>query len=260
MRSGPTSSQRCGRRPAVFHYSPPRSAYYPSDDYQYYPRRDGYRGPSCRESAAARARQVHRDDDCTAQHRHAAASAAEAVERARPPPSGDAGRIGDLLDVLRTARLWLPLPDDGARRSTARRSPCRSSPTSAATLCPRIPRLSCCGSSRCRARRRDRRHRGAACRVCRPPIWRGCCRLRSGSRSTPAPARACPSTRRASSYLAARRGRRPPGSMSVGPLPVRPDGLLAGIAAGLLGDPRGRAASRQPGCRSSSRARACSSP
>lgn len=35
------------------------------------------------------------------------------VERAIITAARDADRIGDLLDVLRTARLWLPLPADG---------------------------------------------------------------------------------------------------------------------------------------------------
>jgi hypothetical protein len=36
-----------------------------------------------------------------------------AVEHALAAAIRDAGRIGDLLDALRRARLWLPLPDDG---------------------------------------------------------------------------------------------------------------------------------------------------
>ena len=36
-----------------------------------------------------------------------------AVEQALAAAAEDAGRIGDLLDALRSARLWLPLPDDG---------------------------------------------------------------------------------------------------------------------------------------------------
>jgi hypothetical protein len=38
---------------------------------------------------------------------------AAAVERALAEAVTDATRIGDLLDMLRTARLWLPLPEDG---------------------------------------------------------------------------------------------------------------------------------------------------
>jgi SseB protein N-terminal domain len=41
-------------------------------------------------------------------------ASAEAVERALAAAIMDATRIGELLDTLRTARLWLPLPDDGA--------------------------------------------------------------------------------------------------------------------------------------------------
>src|SRR5258708_18115910 len=45
----------------------------------------------------------------------------EAVERALAAAVADAAHIPDLLDVLRTARLWLPLPADGtpAVRGTA---------------------------------------------------------------------------------------------------------------------------------------------
>ncbi len=43
------------------------------------------------------------------------AAPASAVEDALAAAITDAGRIGDLLDVLRTARLWLPLPADGAK-------------------------------------------------------------------------------------------------------------------------------------------------
>jgi len=43
----------------------------------------------------------------------AAATNETALERALAAAIEDAARVGDLLDVLRTARLWLPLPDDG---------------------------------------------------------------------------------------------------------------------------------------------------
>jgi hypothetical protein len=42
-----------------------------------------------------------------------AAGQDDAVDTALAAAAEDAGKIGDLLDVLRTARLWLPLPDDG---------------------------------------------------------------------------------------------------------------------------------------------------
>jgi hypothetical protein len=43
----------------------------------------------------------------------APSAADEPVERALAAAVQDADRIGELLDVLRSARLWLPLPDDG---------------------------------------------------------------------------------------------------------------------------------------------------
>jgi hypothetical protein len=54
-------------------------------------------------------------DDRAASHASGAAEAAPdgAVERALHAAVHDAAYIGDLLDVLRTARLWLPLPADG---------------------------------------------------------------------------------------------------------------------------------------------------
>jgi hypothetical protein len=42
------------------------------------------------------------------------AARADAVERALTAAIEDATRIGDLFEALRTARLWLPLPDNGA--------------------------------------------------------------------------------------------------------------------------------------------------
>jgi SseB protein N-terminal domain len=43
----------------------------------------------------------------------AGGDAEDAVERALAAAAGDPGKIGDLLDELSRARLWLPLPEDG---------------------------------------------------------------------------------------------------------------------------------------------------
>jgi hypothetical protein len=45
--------------------------------------------------------------------RSAGGRAGIAVEQALAAAVRDAARIGDLLDALKSARLWLPLPDDG---------------------------------------------------------------------------------------------------------------------------------------------------
>lgn len=44
---------------------------------------------------------------------HAGEHAVNPLERALAAAAVDASRIGDLLDELSRARLWLPLPDDG---------------------------------------------------------------------------------------------------------------------------------------------------
>jgi SseB protein N-terminal domain len=49
----------------------------------------------------------------TDSHTAMPAATADAVERALAAAIRDATRIGDLLDTLRSARLWLPLSDDG---------------------------------------------------------------------------------------------------------------------------------------------------
>ena len=45
--------------------------------------------------------------------RNAGGQASSAVEQALAAAVKDASRIGDLLEALKSARLWLPLPDDG---------------------------------------------------------------------------------------------------------------------------------------------------
>jgi hypothetical protein len=44
---------------------------------------------------------------------HAGRHAVDALERVLAAAAVDPSRIGDLLDELSRARLWLPLPDDG---------------------------------------------------------------------------------------------------------------------------------------------------
>jgi hypothetical protein len=164
------------------------------------------------------------------------------VERALAAAVGDAGRIGDLLDVLRTARLWLPLPDDGARAVNG----------SAVTL----PIVSYLGSDFVPAYSSPELLRQFAApadgadpsaslphavvqaadlaRLLPPSV--GIALNAGASESVPVYPQGV-------SYLAADDAVAHPERMSVGPLPVRPDGLLAGIAAGLIGISAVRAAS-----------------
>jgi SseB protein N-terminal domain/SseB protein C-terminal domain len=52
-------------------------------------------------------------DDNTATPAPASPPPEDAVERALDAAVADPARVGDLLDELRVARLWVPLPDDG---------------------------------------------------------------------------------------------------------------------------------------------------
>jgi hypothetical protein len=165
-----------------------------------------------------------------------------AVERAIAAAITDAGRIGDLLDVLRTARLWLPLPDDGARAVNG----------SAVTL----PIVSYLGSDFVPAysssdllRRFASPAEGAEPPASLPHVVVQAADLARllppsvGIALNAGASQSVPVYPQGVSYLAADDAASNPERMSVGPLPVRPDGLLAGIAAGLMAIAAVRAAS-----------------
>ncbi|HXW45134.1 MAG TPA: SseB family protein [Streptosporangiaceae bacterium] len=158
----------------------------------------------------------------------------DAVERALSAAISDASRIGDLLDTLRTARLWLPLPDDGAPATdgTAVRLPTvcylGSDFVPAYTSADLLARLAGQDSP-------ARPGRAAAAiphivvraadlaRLMPPDV--GIAINAGASQSVPVYPQGV-------SYLAAdepANERR----VSVGPLPAQPEALLAGIAAGL---------------------------
>jgi len=170
----------------------------------------------------------------------------EAVEHALAEAVKDAARIGDLLDVLRSARLWLPLSDNGNPVITG----------GAVTL----PTVSYLGSefvpAYSSAELLQQFARPSAAR--QPP---------AGDSATPVPhavvraadlarllppsigialnagaTQSVPVYPQGVSYLAAEGAGDQTELISVGPLPVRPDALLAGIAAGLLTIPPARAA------------------
>jgi hypothetical protein len=190
------------------------------------------------------------------------------VDDALAAAVSDPGRIGDLLELLRTARLWLPLPADGAKaiRGTA----------------VTLPIVSYLGSDFVPAySSADLLQRFAQPPESADPPAGGA--LATGSPGTGSPGTGSPGTgspgtgspgtgsparvphvvvRAADlarllppsvgialnagasesvpvypqgvSYLAAEDQASDLDRISVGPLPVRPDGLLAGIAAGLI--------------------------
>jgi hypothetical protein len=165
-----------------------------------------------------------------------------AVERALAAAIEDASRIGDLLDVLRRARLWLPLPGGGRaaikgtavtlptvcylgsefvpayssaqllRQLASTASPAGpGDPASPADLAETLPHVV--------VRAAD------LARLLPPSV--GIALNAGASESVPVYPQGV-------SYLAAQDSGNELDRISVGPLPIRPDGLLADIAAGLM--------------------------
>jgi SseB protein N-terminal domain len=169
----------------------------------------------------------------------------ETVEHALAAAVKDATRIGDLLDVLRSARLWLPLTDDGKPVITG----------GAVTL----PTVSYLGSefvpaySSADLLQQFARPAAAEQPPTDPsvPVPHAVVRAADLARLLPpsigialnaGATESVPVYPQGVSYLAAERAGDDAELISVGPLPVRPDALLAGIAAGLLAIPAVRAA------------------
>jgi hypothetical protein len=181
---------------------------------------------------------------------------AEPVEQALAAAVKDAGRIDELLDVLRSARLWLPLPEDGRPVVTG----------SAVTL----PTVSYLGSefvpaySSARLLQRFARPTPvqplAAGAPAEQPSEEAAAELAPGQDADAVPhvvvraadlarllppaigialnvgaAQSLPVYPPGVSYLAAGDAGDDDDRISVVPLEVRPDALLAGIAAGLIG-------------------------
>jgi hypothetical protein len=160
-----------------------------------------------------------------------------AVEQALAAAITDAGRIGDLLEVLRTARLWLPLPADGTQaiNGTAVTLPIVSYLGS-----DFVPAYSSAGLLQQFARP-DVADQPATAPPA--PVPHVVVRAADLARLLPASigialnagaSESVPVYPAGVSYLAAGEDAADADSISVAPLPVRPDALLAGTAAGLM--------------------------
>ncbi len=158
--------------------------------------------------------------------------AAGAVQRALAAAIRDASRIGDLLDALKSARLWLPLPDDGRPAIKG----------SAVTL----PMVSYLGSDFVPAYSSAELLQKLACpdspaesaAIVPHVVVRAAdlARLLPGSIGIALNAGASESVPvypQGVAYLAADEDDEPAGRISLGPLPATPDSLLAGICSGL---------------------------
>ncbi len=164
------------------------------------------------------------------------------MERALAAAITDAGRIGDLLDALRAARLWLPLPADGSRaiNGTAVTLPIVSYLGS-----DFVPAYSSADLLQRFARPADEAESAAALPyvVVRAADLASLLPPTVGIALNAGASESVPVYPQGVSYLAAGDEASHLDRISVGPLPVRPDGLLAGVAAGLIGIAAVRAAS-----------------
>jgi hypothetical protein len=164
-----------------------------------------------------------------------------AVERALAAAIEDASRIGDLLDVLRHARLWLPLPGGAgaAIKGTAVTLPTvcylgsefvpayssaqllrqLAGPVRAVPEGPEGPEGPAETVPHAVVRAAD------LARLLPPSV--GIALNAGASESVPVYPQGV-------SYLAAKEAGNELDRISVGPLPIRPDGLLADVAAGLV--------------------------
>jgi hypothetical protein len=183
---------------------------------------------------------------------HAGRSAAHAMERALAAAISDPSRIGGLLDELSRGRLWLPLPDDRGpvTDGSAVRLPAVTYEgavfvpafTSAARWHATIPRP------------RPPVPRGPGHEVYPPPPVRphivvaaaALARLLPpgvGIALNPGAGPSIPVYPDGVAYLAEAADPGPPGRISVGPPPVRPDELLDVIRSGLTAVPAAACAS-----------------
>jgi len=162
---------------------------------------------------------------------------ASAVEAALAAAISDDGRIGDLLETLRTARLWLPLPADGtpAVSGTAVTLPIVSylgtdfvPAYSSADLLQQFAGPETADETTAAA------HASVPHVVVRAADLARLLPASVGIALNAGASASVPVYPPGVSYLAADKTGSELDQISVDPLPVRPDGLLAGIAAGLI--------------------------
>jgi SseB protein N-terminal domain len=162
------------------------------------------------------------------------------VEQAISAATSNASRIAELFDALRTARLWLPLPEDGPAVTPggAVRLPTvvyLGSEFVAAYTSAEL--LTASAQRGTRTRDGDIPHAVARAadlaRLLPPDIGIA---LNAGADQS------VPIYPQGVTFLAADPDAAERGRVTVGPLPCQPDGLLAGIRAGLAGIPQARRA------------------
>jgi hypothetical protein len=163
----------------------------------------------------------------------------DVVERALDAAVADPARVGDLLDELRLARLWVPLPDDG--------------PAITDGSAVNLPTVTYLGSEFVPAFTSARMLTGAATAAAAtgaaaedpaaPPVPHMVVRTADlarllpptlGIALNPGAGASVPVYPEGVAYLAAAPDAGPGGRITVGALPTQPDALLAAIRAGLV--------------------------
>jgi len=158
----------------------------------------------------------------------------EAVERALAAAVADAAHIPDLLDVLRTARLWLPLPADG---TPAVKGTAVTLPTVSYLGSDFVPAYSSASLLRQLARFQQPATAAAEtvpCLVVRAADLARLLPPSIGIALNAGASKSVPVYPQGVAHLAAGSNSSDLDRVTVGPLPVRPDRLLADIAAGLM--------------------------
>jgi len=173
-------------------------------------------------------------DDGAASHASGAAEAAPdgAVERALAAAVHDAAYIGDLLDVLRTARLWLPLPADG---TPAINGTAVTLPTVSYLGSDFVPAYSSASLLQQLARPDEPAPAETVpCLVVRAADLARLLPPSIGIALNAGASESVPVYPQGVAQLAAASDGSDSERLTVGPLPVRPDRLLADVAAGLM--------------------------
>jgi hypothetical protein len=157
----------------------------------------------------------------------------EAVERALAAAVADAAHIPDLLDVLRTARLWLPLPADG---TPAVKGTAVTLPTVSYLGSDFVPAYSSAALLRqlASAEQPTAAAETVPCLVVRAADLARLLPPSIGIALNAGAKQSVPVYPQGVAHLAAASNSSDLDRVTVGPLPVRPDRLLADIAAGLM--------------------------
>jgi hypothetical protein len=160
---------------------------------------------------------------------------AVAVEQAISAAIADASRISEIFAALRTARLWLPLPEDGEAVTS---DGAVRLPTVIYLGSEFVPAYTSAGLLAASARPDSRADGAIPHAVTRATDLAGLLPPDIGIALNAGAGQSVPIYPQGVTILASEPGTTGHGRVTMGPLPCRPAGLLAGISAGLAGIPQ----------------------